>query len=97
MVVSMRRTDECFRLRQDNTILTRAQLYDDFTEKRPGAARELEASLNRPRMHGNGGTTPVSPARSQDTRASSTLATLSTQTSWSSYGAYNTGSPVGTK
>ncbi|EKG12955.1 hypothetical protein MPH_09947 [Macrophomina phaseolina MS6] len=36
------------------------QLYDDFVERRRGAARELEAYLNRPRAH----TSPSSPAHS---------------------------------
>ena len=36
------------------------RIYDDFTEERPGAARELEAYLNRPRMHTRSPTSPGS-------------------------------------
>jgi hypothetical protein len=40
-------------------------LYDDFIEKRPGAARLLEAYLNRPRAH-----TPTSPTSRTSTSTS---------------------------
>lgn len=78
------------------------QLYDDFTELRPGAARALEAYLNRPRTRTGGGspTTPSSAGgRSFNGSLNSSVGgTLSTQTSWTSYGGSSKGSPVrGTK
>lgn len=63
------------------------QLHDDFVENRAGAARELEAYLNRPRTHA--GATPVSPSSSQGSTSftgSSVGGPPSSQTSWSSYG-----------
>ncbi|TKA35646.1 hypothetical protein B0A54_12614 [Friedmanniomyces endolithicus] len=45
------------------------QLYDDYTEKRPGAARELEAYLNRPRSHPGGSPTTPSSAHSSHVRS----------------------------
>lgn len=63
------------------------QMHDDFVEKRPGTARELEAYLNRPRTHTGG--TPTSPSSSQGSRSfnnSSFGGPPSSQTSWSSYG-----------
>ncbi|KAK3071455.1 hypothetical protein LTR53_008595 [Teratosphaeriaceae sp. CCFEE 6253] len=64
------------------------QLYDDYIEKRPGAARELEAYLNRPRMHTD--SAPTTPASAQSSRVFSpnaSFATLpSTNTSLSSNG-----------
>lgn len=65
------------------------QLYDDFIERRPGAARELEAYLNRPRTHTSGGSSPASPARSnsQSSISGSPIGgPPSSQTSWSSIG-----------
>ncbi|KXT10453.1 hypothetical protein AC579_7893 [Pseudocercospora musae] len=61
-------------------------LYDDFEERKPGAARELEAYLNRPRTHTPG--TPTSPSSSSGTRSfsSSFGGPPSSQTSWSSFG-----------
>ncbi|EME88309.1 uncharacterized protein MYCFIDRAFT_192510 [Pseudocercospora fijiensis CIRAD86] len=61
-------------------------LYDDFEERKPGAARELEAYLNRPRTHTPG--TPTSPSSSSGTRSfsSSFGGAQSSQTSWSSFG-----------
>ncbi|KAK3711709.1 hypothetical protein LTR37_009486 [Vermiconidia calcicola] len=64
------------------------ELYDDFIERRVGAARELEAYLNRPKAAaGGGGTTPISPSSSSGNGSfanSSFGAPPSTQTSWSS-------------
>ena len=63
------------------------QLHDDFIERRHGAARELEAYLNRPRMV-TGGNTPTSPSSSNDSLsfANSSFGGLpSSQTSWSSH------------
>ena len=50
------------------------QLYDDFIENRRGAARWLEAYLNRPRTH-----TPTSPVERSSTEStmSSVFSTLS--------------------
>ncbi|KAF7195595.1 hypothetical protein HII31_03189 [Pseudocercospora fuligena] len=61
-------------------------LYDDFEERKPGAARELEAYLNRPRTHTPG--TPTSPSSSSGSRSfsSSFGGPPSSQTSWSSFG-----------
>ncbi|TKA65185.1 hypothetical protein B0A55_10750 [Friedmanniomyces simplex] len=42
------------------------QLYDDYVEKRSGAARELEAYLNRPRTHTGG--SPTTPSSTQSSR-----------------------------
>lgn len=74
------------------------QLYDDFTELRPGAARALEAYLNRPRTRTGGGspTTPSSAGgRSFNGSLNSSVGgTSSTQTSWTSYGGSSKGSPV---
>ncbi|KAK5123344.1 hypothetical protein LTR85_002775 [Meristemomyces frigidus] len=70
------------------------QMHDDFIERRPGAAREMEAYLNRPRMHAGG--TPTSPSSSQGSRSftnSSFGSTPSPQSSWSSYG-FTQGSPL---
>jgi hypothetical protein len=65
-----------------------AQLHDDFIERRPGAARELERYLNRPRTMTAGNGTPTSPSSSMGSR-SFTGSTLggppSSQTSWSSH------------
>lgn len=65
-----------------------AQLHDDFIERRPGAARELERYLNRPRTVTAGNGTPTSPSSSMGSR-SFTGSTIggppSSQTSWSSY------------
>lgn len=69
------------------------QMHDDFVERRPGAAREMEAYLNRPRMHAGG--TPTSPSSSQGSRSltNSTFGSIpSSQTSWSSHG-FMQGSP----
>lgn len=52
------------------------QLYDDFIEKRRGAARLLEAYLNRPRMH-----TPSSPRSGS---ASSTFSSVFSSSSMAS-------------
>ncbi|KAK3720160.1 hypothetical protein LTR37_003984 [Vermiconidia calcicola] len=72
------------------------QLYDDFVERRVGAARELEAYLNRPKAAaGGGGATPISPGSSSGHGSfanSSFGAPPSSQTSWSSYGMTGTGS-----
>ncbi len=65
------------------------QLHDDFVEIRQGAARELEAYLNRPRTRIGGGNTPTSPSSSNGTGSfmgSSVGGTASSTTSWSSYG-----------
>ena len=62
------------------------QLYDDFVENRAGAARELEAYLNRPRVHtpGNGSpSSPESPYANRSFGASSFGSPHSSQTSWS--------------
>ena len=65
-----------------------AQLHDDFIERRPGAARELERYLNRPRTMTAGNGTPTSPSSSMGSR-SFTGSTIggppSSQTSWSSH------------
>ena len=69
-------------------------MYDDFEERRPGAARELEAYLNR-RTHASGNT-PTSPSSSLGSRAftNSSLGGLpSTHTSWTSYTSVGKGSP----
>ncbi|RMY97122.1 hypothetical protein D0864_04905 [Hortaea werneckii] len=71
------------------------ELFDDFVELRPGAARELEAYLNRPRTYTGG--SPTSPSSSQGSRSftgSSVGGVPSANTSWSSYGFQNT-SPGG--
>ncbi|KAI7222368.1 6-phosphogluconate dehydrogenase C-terminal domain-like protein [Hortaea werneckii] len=71
------------------------ELFDDFVELRPGAARELEAYLNRPRTYTGG--SPTSPSSSQGSRSftgSSVGGAPSANTSWSSYGFQNT-SPGG--
>lgn len=71
------------------------ELFDDFVELRPGAARELEAYLNRPRTYTGG--SPTSPSSSQGSRSftgSSVGGIPSANTSWSSYGFQNT-SPGG--
>jgi len=64
------------------------QLHDDFVERRQGAARELEAYLNRPRTHTGG--TSVSPSSSEGSRTFTNTSSIggppSSQTSWSSYG-----------
>lgn len=65
-----------------------AQLHDDFVERRPGAARELERYLNRPRTMTASGGTPTSPSSSIASRTftnSSIGGPPSSQTSWSSY------------
>lgn len=65
------------------------QLHDDFVERKPGAARRLEALLNRPRTHAPAnGSSPTSPSSSQATNsfASSSFGfPPSSQTSWSSF------------
>ncbi|KAI7171818.1 hypothetical protein KC316_g10981, partial [Hortaea werneckii] len=71
------------------------ELFDDFVELRPGAARELEAYLNRPRTYTGG--SPTSPSSSQGSRSftgSSVGGVPSANTSWSSFGFQNT-SPGG--
>ncbi|KAI7188634.1 hypothetical protein KC363_g5343 [Hortaea werneckii] len=71
------------------------ELFDDFVELRPGAARELEAYLNRPRTYTGG--SPTSPSSSQGSRSftgSSVGGIPSANTSWSSYG-FQQGSPGG--
>ncbi|KAI7339953.1 6-phosphogluconate dehydrogenase C-terminal domain-like protein [Hortaea werneckii] len=71
------------------------ELFDDFVELRPGAARELEAYLNRPRTYTGG--SPTSPSNSQGSRSftgSSVGGIPSANTSWSSYG-FQQGSPGG--
>ncbi|KAK4545580.1 hypothetical protein LTR36_002930 [Oleoguttula mirabilis] len=73
------------------------QMHDDFIERRPGAAREMEAYLNRPRMHAAAGT-PTSPSSSQGSRSftnSSFGSMPSSQTSWSSYGFAQGSHPAG--
>jgi hypothetical protein len=70
------------------------QLHDDFIERQPGAARKLEAYLNRPRAraHTGGGHSPASPSSSQgdlSLSGSSIGAPPSAHTSWSSYGSQN--------
>lgn len=65
-----------------------AELHDDFVERRPGAARELERYLNRPRTMTGGNGTPTSPSSSTASRSftnSSIGGPPSSQTSWSSY------------
>lgn len=64
------------------------QLYDDFVERRRGAARLLEAYLNRPQVH-----TPSSPSKSSTSStlssvfsSSSTASTLATPQSTSNSG-----------
>ncbi|KAI7286873.1 hypothetical protein KC345_g945 [Hortaea werneckii] len=77
------------------TCSCREELFDDFVELRSGAARELEAYLNRPRTYTGG--TPTSPSSSRGSRSftgSSVGGIPSTNTSWSSYGLQNT-SPGG--
>ena len=72
-------------------------MHDDFVERRPGAARALEAYLNRPRMHTGG--TPVTPSSSYGSRSftgSSIGGVPSANTSWSSYG-FQQGSPVNSR
>jgi hypothetical protein len=79
------------------------QLYDDFVELRAGAARELEAYLNRPRAKTGGANTPTSPSSSRGSNnffGSSVGGAAPSQTSWSSYGTQNSGfrdSPSDTK
>ncbi|KAI7109714.1 hypothetical protein KC365_g625 [Hortaea werneckii] len=71
------------------------ELFDDFVELRPGAARELEAYLNRPRTYTGG--SPTSPSSSQGSRSftgSSVGGIPSANTSWSSYG-FQQSSPGG--
>ena len=61
------------------------QLYDDFTEGRPGVARELEAYLNRPRVHaGSNQQSPTTPLSYDPTPWSSMGMPPSSQSSWSS-------------
>ncbi|KAK5711950.1 hypothetical protein LTR17_018158 [Elasticomyces elasticus] len=70
------------------------QLYDDFQEKRSGAARELEAYLNRPRTHTGG--TPTTPSSAQSSRMFSPNSSFgmptSSHTSMSSNG-FSKGTP----
>ncbi|KAK5172089.1 uncharacterized protein LTR77_003727 [Saxophila tyrrhenica] len=65
------------------------ELHDDFVETRQGAARELQAYLNRPQTRTGGGNSPTSPSSSNGTGSfmgSSVGGTLSSTTSRSSYG-----------
>ncbi|KAK0297232.1 hypothetical protein LTS00_003953 [Friedmanniomyces endolithicus] len=64
------------------------QLYDDYTEKRPGAAREFEAYLNRPRSHPGGSPTTPPSAHSSHARSPNSSFGLptSSHTSMSSNG-----------
>lgn len=73
-------------------------MHDDFVEKRRGAARELEAYLNRPRTHGNDGSSPISATSTPPSRVftGSTGRTPTTQTTLSGYGPGQY-SPVDTK
>ncbi|KAK4574316.1 hypothetical protein LTR86_002077 [Recurvomyces mirabilis] len=70
------------------------QLYDDFVEKRAGAARELEAYLNRPVVMAS----PTTPSTAHSNRPFSPNSSLgmppSSQTSMSSLG-MSRGSPIG--
>ena len=71
------------------------KMHDDFVERRSGAARELEAYLNRPKAFTGGAGTPTSPGSSTGTRSfmgSSIGGPTSSQTSWSSYDVSNSGS-----
>ncbi|KAF2721863.1 hypothetical protein K431DRAFT_202471, partial [Polychaeton citri CBS 116435] len=64
------------------------QLYDDFVERRAGAARELEAYLNRPRAHTGAGSNPSTPSSANSSQIfdGSSGGPPSSQTSWASYG-----------
>ena len=71
------------------------EMHDDFVERRHGAARELEAYLNRPRTMTGPAATPTSPGSSNESRSftnSSYGGPPSSQTSWSSYNFPTSGS-----
>ncbi|KAF2146984.1 uncharacterized protein K452DRAFT_263263 [Aplosporella prunicola CBS 121167] len=66
-----------------------AQLYDDYIERRPGAAREFETFLNRPQAHAptsSSASTSSSPGSTNIWSGSSALATPSPATTCSSQG-----------
>ncbi|GME29295.1 Transcription factor c2h2 [Neofusicoccum parvum] len=74
------------------------QLHDDFIERRRGAARELEAYLNRPRAH----TAPSSPSHSANSSfsepgqifSSNPSLSASPATTWGSLGTAGDSSPA---
>lgn len=92
----------CQHLARETAPANTLKLYDDFVERRPGAGRELEAYLNRPRARQHSGGSPASPSSSQGSRAfsGSSSGTPFSQTSWTSYGygsGSNQASPIDTK